>query len=71
MTDVKEKILIADDDPAIVKILKDRLQIKGFQVITACDGKESLNLITKESPSILILDLQMWHAPQEPVQVVC
>jgi len=59
MTDVKEKILIADDDPTIVKILKDRLQTKGFQVITACDGKESLNLITKESPSILILDLQM------------
>jgi DNA-binding NtrC family response regulator len=59
MTDFKEKILITDDDPNIVKILKDRLDTKGFQVITAYDGKESLNLITRESPSILILDLQM------------
>ncbi len=55
----KEKILIADDDPNIIKILKDRLSAKGFQVITAHNGKESLTLMMRELPSILILDLQM------------
>jgi len=59
MTDLKEKILITDDDPHIVKILKDRLSAKGFHVITALNGEESLTMMTKNSPSILILDLQM------------
>lgn len=59
MIDLKEKILIADDDPNIVKILKDRLEIKGFQVVAAHDGEESLTLMAVEAPSILILDLQM------------
>lgn len=59
MTNFKEKILAADDDPNIVKILKDRLEAKGFQVITASNGEESLSLIMRKSPSILILDLQM------------
>ena len=55
----KEKILIADDDPYIVKILRDRLNLKGFPIITASDGEECLKNIVSESPSILILDLQM------------
>jgi len=59
MNDFKDKILIADDDPNIVKILKDRLSTKGFQVIAAHDGKETLTLMMKEFPSLLILDLQM------------
>lgn len=59
MNDFEDKILIADDDPNIVKILKDRLSAKGFQVISAHDGKESLTLMMRELPSILILDLQM------------
>lgn len=59
MKKISEKILIADDDANIVKVLKDRLQKKGFQVTGAYDGEECLNMITKESPSILLLDLKM------------
>ena len=54
MESFNEKILIADDDPNIVKILRDRLYKRGFQVNTACDGEECLNIIAKESPSILL-----------------
>ena len=49
MTDIKENILIADDDPTIVKILKDRLDNKGFKVITASNGEEALTLRQKEN----------------------
>jgi two-component system NtrC family response regulator len=59
MNELKEKILIADDDPNIAKILKDRLAAKGFHVDTASDGEECLSLLLKESPPLLILDLQM------------
>jgi len=53
------KIAVADDDPSIVKILKDRMSAKGFQVLTAVDGAECLDLMQKEHPSLVILDLQM------------
>jgi len=59
MTDLKGKIVIADDDPSIVKILRDRLYTLGFQVLTASEGVETLALIRHEAPSIIILDLQM------------
>ena len=59
MKGAKETLLIADDDPTIVKILKDRFLTKGFEVITASNGQETLNLIKRESPAIVILDLQM------------
>ena len=59
MPNFKETILIADDDANIIKILKDRLENKGFKVIIACDGEEAFTLSKKESPDIAILDLQM------------
>jgi len=59
MANIKENLLIADDDPTIVKILKDRFVAKGFEVITASNGEEALTFITRESPAIVILDLQM------------
>jgi DNA-binding NtrC family response regulator len=59
MNSPKLKIAVADDDPSIVKILKDRLAAQGFQVLTARDGSECLALVHNENPSLLILDLQM------------
>jgi two-component system NtrC family response regulator len=59
MHDIKENLLIADDDPTIVKILKDRFVAKGFEVITSSNGEEALTFIKRESPAIVILDLQM------------
>jgi DNA-binding NtrC family response regulator len=59
MITVKQKVLIADDDPNIIRIVKDRLASKGFKVITASNGEEALTLVKRESPSIAVLDLQM------------
>ena len=59
MNNLKEKILIADDDPNIVKILMDRLKSRGFRVTAASDGEECLDQMEKGNHSILILDLQM------------
>ena len=59
MSNFKETILIADDDPNIIRILKDRLENKGFKVITTINGEQALTLSKRESPNIAILDLQM------------
>ncbi len=59
MNNADVKIAVVDDDPSIVKILKDRLSAQGFRVLTARDGAECLSRLQKENPSLVILDLQM------------
>jgi DNA-binding NtrC family response regulator len=55
----REKILVVDDDPDIRRILKDRLESLGHQVVTAVNGEEALERISQVEPGIMFLDLQM------------
>ena len=58
MTDAK-KILIADDEQQLALALKIRLQSQGYQVVTARDGQEALDMAAKEQPDLVILDVLM------------
>ncbi|MCB9800358.1 MAG: response regulator [Candidatus Omnitrophica bacterium] len=53
------KILVVDDEPSIVLLLKSRLSAAGFQVITANDGIDALNKVTGEKPDLVLLDVLM------------
>ena len=52
------KILVVDDEAQIRELLKDFLEIKDYDVITASSGKEALEKI-KEKPTIVLLDVMM------------
>jgi CheY-like chemotaxis protein/phosphoribosyl 1,2-cyclic phosphodiesterase len=52
-------ILVADDDPTIVKLLALSLEADGFRVLTASDGEMALRLARAERPALLLLDWQM------------
>jgi len=54
-----ETILIADDDPTIVRLLTLSLEPSGFRVLTASDGETALRLARAERPALLLLDWQM------------
>lgn len=54
-----EKILVVDDEPSIVTLLKFNLEKAGFSVITAMDGKAGLTLALAEKPDLIILDLML------------
>ncbi len=56
---MKEKILIIEDDPDISRILKDQLELDGYQVITALSGEEGLKQFEKFSPDLIVLDLNL------------
>ena len=56
---MKKRILIADDETFVLKVLKDRFTHWGFVVETASDGEETLEKITSFKPQLLILDLKM------------
>jgi len=53
------KILIADDDPQILRALKVTLRARGYEIITAADGAEALELAAAQHPDLVMLDLGM------------
>jgi len=54
-----DNILVVDDDPDIREVLKDRLESLGYRVLTADSGKEGLDLLEKECPQLILLDIEM------------
>ncbi len=53
------KILIADDEPDILEILKFNLDNEGYDVITAKDGDEAIEKARRNQPDLVILDVMM------------
>lgn len=53
------KILIADDDPQILRALRIILGAKGYRVITAANGAEAVSAAVDEQPDMFLLDLGM------------
>ena len=58
MADTK-KILLADDEAQLALAVKIRLQSKGYEVVTAADGRAALALALTEKPDLILLDVMM------------
>ncbi len=56
---MKRKILVVDDEVAIVRVLRDRLETEGFEVLTAYDGLQGVEIAHKEQPDLIIMDITM------------
>jgi len=56
---LKNKILIADDDDRIREVVRIFLEAEGFDVYQAEDGKRALEMVRKDNPDLVILDLMM------------
>lgn len=56
----RHRLLVVDDDPAILESLRELLTRAGFEVETATTGREALGrLLEQESPSAIVLDARM------------
>jgi two-component system alkaline phosphatase synthesis response regulator PhoP len=53
------KILLVDDEPDIIEIVKYNLEQVGYQIFSASDGLEALKVAEKEAPHLIILDVRM------------
>jgi DNA-binding response OmpR family regulator len=53
------KILVADDEPDVLLIIKTGLTLEGFDVVTAPNGRDALLTATEERPNLIILDVMM------------
>ena len=54
-----KRILIIEDDAAILRGLKDNLEYESYEVLTAADGEEGYYLIKEKKPDLIILDLML------------
>lgn len=54
-----KKILIVDDDPNILKLVKTRLEAHNYEVIAASDGEECMQKVLSDKPDLIILDILM------------
>ncbi|HOY68899.1 MAG TPA: response regulator [Candidatus Ozemobacteraceae bacterium] len=52
-------ILVADDEPHILRVVKDKLANAGFTVVTATNGEEALEAARREKPVLILLDVMM------------
>jgi DNA-binding response OmpR family regulator len=53
------RILVIEDDPAILRGLADNLRFEAYQVLTAADGATGYRLLQEQRPDLLILDLML------------
>lgn len=57
--DEKKRILLVDDEEDIASLVKMRLEIEDFDVITAFDGQQALDMARTEKPDLIILDVML------------
>lgn len=55
----ENKILVADDEPHILRIVKDKLSNAGFKVIATTNGEEALEAAKAQRPDLILLDVMM------------
>jgi two-component system KDP operon response regulator KdpE len=56
---MKRKILVVDDEPKIIRLLAMRLKAKNFDVASAYDGYQCVQVAKQELPDLILLDIKM------------
>jgi DNA-binding response OmpR family regulator len=55
----RKRILVVDDEAAILRIVGTSLRVFGYDVVTSSSGEEALKLVESEKPDIMLLDVLM------------
>ena len=54
-----KKVLVIDDEPHIRRIIELKLKKRGYEILTAANGEEGLDIITTQKPDVVISDINM------------
>ncbi|OQY28677.1 MAG: two-component system response regulator [Candidatus Cloacimonetes bacterium 4572_55] len=65
---MSDKVLVCDDEPYILESVAYIIEREGFEVLTAEDGEEALDVAKKENPKLIFLDVMM---PKKTGYEVC
>ena len=56
-----KRVLLVDDEPYILRVLKLKLENAGYEVLTAIHGLDAMEMFVRDEPAIVITDIQMPH----------
>lgn len=59
MNKINKKVLVVDDSESYLLVISEGLMTTGFEVVSAKDGQEGLELAQKENPDIILADISM------------
>lgn len=54
-----EAILIVEDDPVLLRALRDNFEFDGYKVLTAADGEQGLQIAVDDRPDLVVLDIML------------
>ena len=52
-------ILLVEDDPRQLRLIRDLLELSGYKTIEAADGKQGVELAKKHKPALILMDVMM------------
>ena len=55
----KATILVVDDEPHVLRLVRANLESSGYKVLTAADGDEGMQVVESELPDLVILDIML------------
>ncbi len=53
------RVLVVDDDPQVLRLMRVNLELEGYDVVSAPDGEEALEVVTSERPDVVVCDVMM------------
>jgi CheY-like chemotaxis protein len=53
------RVLVVDDDPQVLKLLRLNFELEGYDVVSATNGEEALELVRGDSPDVVVCDVMM------------
>ncbi|WP_071518525.1 response regulator transcription factor [Geitlerinema sp. PCC 9228] len=56
---LQKELLLVDDDPNLILLVKDYLEFRGYKVITAENGREALEVLETQVPDLIVCDIMM------------
>ena len=56
---MRKMILIVEDDQKILKLIRDILQVSGYETIEATNGKQGVDMAKDKKPNLILMDIQM------------
>jgi DNA-binding NarL/FixJ family response regulator len=55
----RKRLLLIDDDPNLILLVRDYLEFRGYEVLTADNGKEALDVLAQNLPDMIVCDIMM------------
>jgi CheY-like chemotaxis protein len=53
------RVLVVDDDPQVLRLMRVNLELEGYDVVSAPDGEEALEAVVSERPDVVVCDVMM------------